>query len=141
MASRIFLDTNIVLDFLLQRDIGYDDAKRIVEHVISGNVSAFITPSIVHIAGYFLKRVHGAETTKKMLLSFLEDIKTIDISYPVVQQALKSNMLDVEDSLQYYSALHHHVDVFISRDMPLKKYSLQQMPVITPKEFLESWLR
>ena len=140
MASKIFLDANVVLDFILQRDIGYKEAKEIVENVINGNLLAYITPSIVHIAGYFLKKTHGIEITKKMLLSFLSDIKTIDIPFVVVQQALKSTMIDVEDSLQYYSAMHHNLDYFISRNVPLKKFALPQLPVINPKDFIAHFI-
>jgi hypothetical protein len=75
-----------------------------------------------------------------MLLSFLTDVKTIDVPFIVVQQALKSDMPDVEDSLQYYAALHHNLDYFISRDKPLKKFALSQLPIIHPKEFFEHFL-
>ena len=140
MASKLFLDANVVLDFILQRNIGYTDAKVIIERILDGNFSAYVTPSIVHIAGYFLKKTHGIETTKKMLLSFLSDIRTIDIPFVVVQQAIMSAMIDVEDSLQYYSAMHHNVDYFISRDVPLKKFALPQLPVINPKDFIANFI-
>lgn len=140
MASNIFLDANIVLDFTLQRDIEYTNATEIMQHVIDGRLHACITPIIVHIAGYFLKKSHGIDIAKKLLLSFLTDIKTIDVPFIVVQQALKSDMPDVEDSLQHYAALHHNLDYFISRDKPLKKFALSPLPIIHPKEFIEHFL-
>jgi len=140
MASKVFLDANIVLDFTLQRDIGYADAKKLMQHVIDGNLHACITPIIVHIAGYFLRRTHGINITKKMLLSFLTDVRTIDLPFTVVQQALKSDIPDVEDALQYYAALHHNMDYFISRDSPLMKFALPQLSIIHPKEFIEKFL-
>lgn len=140
MVSKVFLDANIVLDFILQRDIGYTEAKRIIEKVIDGDLSAYITPSIVHIAGYFLKKSHGIETTKKLLLSFLIDVKTIDIPFLIVQQALRSSLPDIEDSLQYYSALHHQLDYFISRDEPLKRFALPQLLILHPKDFIKHYI-
>lgn len=137
MASKIFLDANIVLDFILQRDAGYKDAKGIVEYAVNGKLSAYITPAIVHIAGYFLKKTYGIQLTKKLLLSFLTDIKIIDISYIITIQALNSEIPDIEDSLQYYSALHHNLDYFISRDKPLKNFALPQLPVIHPKDYVK----
>ena len=48
MASKVFLDANILLDFTLKRN-GYDAAKKINELAVAGQVQAYITPSIVHI--------------------------------------------------------------------------------------------
>ncbi len=140
MAFKVLLDANIVLDFTLRRDIGYQDAKEIVENVIEGKLFAFITPSIVHIAGYYLKKIHGIVTTKHILLSLLSDVKILDMPYAVVQHALQSNLPDVEDSLQYSTALHHRLDYFISRDKPLRKFALPQLPVIHPGKFIEQFL-
>ena len=56
MASKVFLDANMLLDFTLKRD-SYDVAKRIIELAVNGQVQAFITPSIVHIVGYWLNKV------------------------------------------------------------------------------------
>jgi len=38
--------------------------------------------------------------------------------------------------LQYYTALTHEVDIFISSDKQLKKAAIPQLPVLTPVEFL-----
>ena len=53
MASKVFLDANIVLDFTLQRETAYADAKALMEHVVNGSIQAYVTPILVHIAGYF----------------------------------------------------------------------------------------
>ncbi len=140
MAFKVMLDANIVLDFTLQRDIGYKDAKELVAKVIEGRLSAFVTPFIVHIAGYYLRKIHGIVITKQMLFSFLSDVRAVDIPHTVVLQSLQSAIPDVEDGLQYYSALHHHLDYFISRDKPLLKHALPQLPVVSPRVFLEKIL-
>ena len=141
MASKIFLDANVILDFTLQRDVGYDDAKKIIQTVIDGKFNAYVTPAIVHIAGYYLTRAHKAETAKKLLLTLLTDIATIDISHSIVLHALRSAMLDIEDALQYYSALHHNIDFFISRDKPLLNFNgKDKLPVIHPKDFVKQFI-
>jgi hypothetical protein len=47
-------------------------------------------------------------------------------------------MTDIEDALQYYTALHHKLDVFISSDKQLQKSAISSLPVYTPEEFLKS---
>ena len=41
MASKIFLDANIILDFTLQRDAGYQVAKDIIQHAIEGKANVY----------------------------------------------------------------------------------------------------
>jgi len=43
-------------------------------------------------------------------------------------------------SIQYYTALHHRADLFISRDDVLIKKAAPSLPVISPEEFIELYL-
>ncbi len=43
----------------------------------------------------------------------------------------------MEDALQYYAALKHGADYFISSGKKLQKGAVPQLPVLTPHEFLE----
>jgi predicted nucleic acid-binding protein len=51
MASKIFLDANVLLNFTLKRE-NYDEARRLMQKIVSGQLNAYISPPIVHISGY-----------------------------------------------------------------------------------------
>ena len=136
MAFSVFLDANVLLDFTLKRD-DYVVSRKLIELVIKGRVQAFITPAIVHIAGYWLTKAYGAAKAKELLLTLLADIKVIDISDEVTISALHSKINDIEDALQYYTAMHHRSDYFITRDKGLQKAAIPVLPVISPEEFLK----
>jgi len=138
MASKIFLDANILLDFTLKRE-GYDVSKEIIQRIINGDFQGFITPSIIHIAGYWLTKAYGAETAKKVLLELLISIEVIDCNYATAVNALNSAMSDIEDSLQYYTALHHKLDFFITRDKDLRKSAIPLLPIYSPSDFLKEF--
>lgn len=135
MASKIFLDANILLDFTLQRE-EYKVAKKLIEQILEGNLRGYTTSSIVHIVGYWLTKSYGAAKAKELLLNLLSDIIVIDISHDEVLLALHSKINDIEDALQYYTALSHKIDVFISNDKPLKKEAMPVLPIYTAKEFV-----
>ncbi len=139
MASKVFLDANILLDFTLKRD-NYDISKKIVELAVNGQIRALITPSIVHIVGYWLSKAYGNSKAKDILLTLLTDVYVIDISHEITLNALHSKIKDMEDALQYYTAIHHKADYFITRDKDLRKESIPVLPVYTPKEFLKEFL-
>ncbi len=140
MASRIFLDANILLDFILKRE-AYPVARKIMELSINGQIQAFITPSIVHIVGYWLTKAYGNAKAKELLLTLLADVGVIDIGHEITLTALHSKIKDIEDALQYYTAIHHKVDIFISRDKDLQKAAIPTLPVCTPDEFLKELVK
>jgi predicted nucleic acid-binding protein len=135
MAFKVFIDANILLDFTLKRS-EYAQSKKIIELVIEGTVEAYITPSIVHILGYWLTKEYGNSKAKELLLTILSDITVIDIPHEIVVNALHSKMNDIEDALIYFTAIHYKLDYFISRDKSLQKQGTPTLPIYTPKEFL-----
>lgn len=135
MASKVFLDANILLDLTLQRE-SYPVAKQLMEKVVAGEIYGYISPSIIHISGYWLTKAYGSTKAKELLLTLLIDIKVIEIPHEVSLLALNSKISDIEDALQYYTALHHKLDAFISRDKGLQKAAMPSLPVYTPEDFL-----
>ena len=136
MASKVFLDANVLLDFFLQRERG-ETAKRVIEKVVEGSLSAYLTPSVLHIVGYWLSKVYGAGKAKQLLTTLLVDVHAIDCDHATAVMALQSSMDDIEDALQYFTAVKHKLNYFISSDKKLKKVAIPQLPVFTPEEFLQ----
>ena len=135
MAFKVFLDANILLDFTLQRD-NYEQSKKIVALAVNGNIQAFITPSILHILGYWLTKYYDKAKAKEILLTLLTDVTIIDLPHEIAVNALHSKITDIEDALQYYSAIHYKLDYFISRDKLLQNQAIPVLPVYMPDEFL-----
>ncbi len=138
MASKIFIDANVLLDFFFKRT-AYEESKQVIELAVSNKVQAFITPSVVHIVGHWLTKAYGAARAKELLLTLLADVQVIDIPHEIALFALHSKIEDIEDALQYYTAKHHKVNFFISLDKQLQKRSISTLPVYTPKEFLKDF--
>lgn len=141
MAATIILDANIIMDLTLQRTDDLDDLKLIYAAISDGIFRCYTTTSILHICGYWLKKAYGAEQSKKILLTLLHHVSVIDASHETVINALHSGMTDVEDAIQYYTALSHKVDYFISRDAKFIKSSRQDFPVYKPTDFINNFMR
>lgn len=135
MAFKVFLDANLCLDFLLQRD-RFEVADSIFEKIVKGEITGYVTPSIVHIISYFATKTHSREVVRLLLLKLLTQVKVIDCSHEITVTAIASGMMDVEDALQYYTAIHHKLDYFISHDRSFQKSGLPNLPVLSPEHFL-----
>lgn len=136
MATSVFLDANIVLDLLLKRK-DYEDAREVVSLALKKKIKAFISPSSLHIVSYWLTKAYGSAKSKDLLLLFLSDISIVDANQEVVNLALTSPIDDIEDALQYYTALHHKMDFFISSDRKFQRQALTLLPVYSLPRFLK----
>lgn len=136
MSNRIYIDANVILDYCLDR-IEKPNAKIIIDEINEGNLRGYMSGSIIHILSYFFQRLYGVEKTKEVILAIIEDFEIIDMPKELIIQALHSKMNDFEDALQYYVALHHKMDYFISNDLQLKKDSTSTLPVLSTTEFVK----
>ena len=139
MVSKIFLDANVLLDFLLKRE-QHEESGKIIRYITQGDFKGFVTPSVVHITGYWLTKSYGSLKSKEMILTVLNDIKVIDCSHQTTINALTSTITDIEDALQYFTAVQHKLDCFITLDKKSHNSALAILPTYYPKEFLELFI-
>ncbi len=137
MASKILLDANVLIDFLLERE-GFEVSKRLLNVILYHPYKVFVTPAIIHITSYWVKRSLGTATTKVLLLELLKDIRTIDCDHKTAVLAISSSMNDIEDALQYYTALQHNLDFVITQDQQFQKQAIPSLPIYSPSEFLKN---
>ncbi|MDR2283485.1 MAG: PIN domain-containing protein [Sphingobacterium sp.] len=139
MAFKVFLDVNLILDFVLKRK-GYLEAKLIFSHLEKGNFTAFISPTVIQICSYWIAKAHGVPKTKEIMTTLLSFASIIDTTHSQVLAALHSSMTDIEDAMLYYTALQHKLDVIISNDQHFQKSALPNMPVVSPQDFIRHYL-
>ena len=140
MAFKIMLDSNIILDLSLQRSEDTEDLKLIYNKIIDGEFTGFITTSIIHTCAYCLIKSLNVKTAKAILLSILNNVKVVDANHDVVTYAIQSEFSDIEDALQYYTAIHHKIDCFISKDKKFIKAAKHQLPVYHPSIFIKKFM-
>ena len=139
MAYKIFLDANVILDHSLKRK-GYEDVKNIFLAIESGILKAYISSSILHILYYILNKELSNKICKEILINILTETTIIDTPQDVAINAIVSKFDDTEDALQYYTAMHHKLEYFITSDRKLKKEATSFLPIYYPSEFVKEFL-
>ena len=135
--KRIFLDTNAVIDALLERKGWMEDVFRILSLAENGEIAVYCSSLSLATASYFMEK---ANMPHEVLINKL-DIFT-DICYPtnvdavVVRKALQSSFNDFEDALQYFSAMTVGSDIIITRNG--KDFAASRIPVMTAAEYIAS---
>lgn len=135
MASRVFADANLLLDFTLHR-ADFANARDVIQHAVDGTMHLCTTPAVLHVVSYYTGQAFKTTQTRKIILTLLNDVQIIDCDHSTALIAVNSSIGDIEDALQYFTALKHRVDYFISGDKKLKKAAIPQLPVYTAGELL-----
>jgi predicted nucleic acid-binding protein len=135
MAFRIFLDTDVLLDFAIKKDRA---ARQLMEWAVKGRVQAFITNYTVQVAGYWLTQAYGSIKAKELLAALLADVQVIDIGHAITVDALHSRIDDMDLALQYYTALHHRLDYFVTRAGVPDGTLSPVLPACSPEIFIQN---
>jgi predicted nucleic acid-binding protein len=134
--TKAFIDTDVILDFLIAREPFAVDAARIFSLSENKKIS-ICTSGLVFSNAYYVLRKLG--THKKVIEKLTQLTRLIDIvslSKPAVLQALGSDFGDFEDALQHYAALADGVKVIVTRNT--KDYKHSQLAVLTPDQYLNA---
>ena len=132
---QVLIDTNVVLDVLLNRDDFVQDAVTILklpESSVQKYVSASAITDIYYIARQEIK---DKAEVKNLLKTLLQIIHVADVSEDNILTALDSDWSDFEDSVQNAVAESHNYDAVITRNKG--DYKNSNLKVFSPKEFLE----
>ena len=133
---KAFIDTNVMLDFLGERESFYLSAAKIATLADKGKIEIIVSALSYATVSYFLTKYEGLEKTKDKLRKFKVISNICELDEKIIDKGLNSDFSDYEDSLQYFSALRAECDVLITRNT--KDFKSAQIPVLTPDEFLNS---
>ncbi len=134
--KRVFLDTDVLIDFLSDRQPYSQDAALLLswlfKHEWGIMVSAISFDNI-----YYVMRRNGVGHTSavKALKKIHESTTCVSVGTETIGAALESDFKDFEDGIQYFAALQAGaIDFFITRN--LRDYRRADIQVISPSHFL-----
>jgi predicted nucleic acid-binding protein len=136
MKVRLFLDTNIMLDFLGERLPFYDSIAKIATLADKRQITIVVSALSYSTVGYFLSKYEKKEVAKEKLRKFKIISEISDLNEQIIEKGLNSNFSDFEDSLQYFSAISSDCSILITRNG--KDFKNSSIPVMTAEEYLKS---
>ncbi len=140
--KHLFLDTNVIIDFLADRKPFSDKAALIFDQAVAGKLKIYLSAVSYNNIYYILRQSFSNNDTIKLLNQLNEMTEIADVTKAIIKQALRSEFKDFEDAIQYHCALSlSKLDMIITRDT--KDYKKSAVPVMNPQEavvFLEESL-
>lgn len=132
MIQKLFLDTNIIIDFLANRE-EYEPAANILQLGIEGEVELYITGLTVANISYILRTTIGKDRLKDSLQKLCRFIHIAPITEQEINMAYTTENPDLEDAIQYFAATSVNADIIITRDPKHFKYA--NIPVMSGREY------
>ena len=131
---RAIVDTNVVLDVLLERDPFVKPAVEVFCLVEESRLNAFICATTVTTIDYLLVKSLPKSKARNALRKLISLFEIATVNRPVIERALVSNISDFEDAVLDEAGQMAGVDYIITRNA--KDFSNSSLKVCDPNEFL-----
>lgn len=133
--KNVFLDTNILMDILANRQLFYKSSSEIYKLGLLNKANLYTSSNTITTLHYLLKKYLSEENIRKSLDEITNVIAIIPVDIIILKKSLKSKHKDFEDAIQIISAQSiNNMNCIVTRD--LKDYKNAEIDVFTPDEFL-----
>jgi predicted nucleic acid-binding protein len=132
---RVLLDTNVILDALLDREPWVTEARAIWAAHLQFQVAAHVTATSLTDVFYVARRIAGGERAWLAVGACLDQLYIIPVGPTELRSAAGQGHGDFEDHLQIALALANEVDAIVTRD-PVG-FVGSPITILTPTQFVE----
>ncbi len=130
MAIKAFADTNIIIDFIENRDFDRLSVNKFFLAAEEGDPDIYVSESVITNSLY----ITGLDKQISLLLKI---VKTCCFRIETLQMAMAGNYKDKEDAILYFGALQNKMDFFITRNKKdFLPFATPALPIVSPKELL-----
>lgn len=112
----LLVDTNVVLDVVLERAPWVGDATALFDVVARGQTPAFIAGHSVTTVHYIVERERDRRTATTAISDLLTLFPVVPLDTADFQRALALRLRDFEDAVQAVACLRVGVDFLVTRN-------------------------
>jgi predicted nucleic acid-binding protein len=131
---KILIDTNVVLDLILEREPFVEDAILLFEQIEQGKLEGYIAATTITNIFYIIRKAEGREVAIAAVNRLLIGLRFCVVDRQTVETALKLGLKDFEDSIQLACATLSQLDGIVTRDR--KDFVGSDLPIYSPTELL-----
>ncbi|MEP7141564.1 MAG: PIN domain-containing protein [Ferruginibacter sp.] len=133
--ENVFVDTDIILDLLSNREPFYIHAAKLFSAADKNEIKIYVPALAFTNLNYILSKQYSADQAKKKLLKFKTLVIVFAVTDKIIELALASDFKDFEDAVQYFIAIENNIKILLTRN--LKDYKSSEIPVMTAEQFLK----
>ena len=135
MADKIFLDTDVALDHLADRQPFAEYSHRLLALAETGELTICASSLSFSNLYYLLRKLKGHDAALVLLGKLKQLVRVSAVGETEIQSALASSFKDFEDAIQHFAAkAEGGVSAIVTRNKV--DYTASEIPVLSPEEFL-----
>lgn len=135
---KVLLDTNIILDVILQRQPYFEESIEILKLSDMGEINSFITSNSITDVFYVLRKYFdNTQDRQNAVIYVLNMIDIASVTRTDVFKALELEYTDFEDAIQTQCAKKIKANFIITRNE--KDFKDKSIQAISPSSFLKSY--
>ena len=135
-VEKVFVDTDIILDLLSNREPFYFHSAKLFSAADKNEIGLHVSSLAFANLNYILSKQYSTDQAKKKLLKFKTLVTVLAVTDKIIELALASDFKDFEDAVQYFTAIENNIKVLLTRN--LKDYKSSEIPVMTAEQFLKA---
>lgn len=133
--SEIFVDTDVALDHLADRQPFAEFAHRLFALAETGELTIFVSSLSFSNLYYILRKLKGHAGALALLGKLKLLVRVSAVTEVEIQLALSSGFTDFEDAIQHFTAKSGGgISAIVTRNKA--DYATSEIPVLSPDEFL-----
>jgi len=132
---RIFLDANVLITVLCNEYPRFTACARVLSLCDNPRFTVYTSPLCIGIATYFIEKKNGRKLAKKKIGILMEKLRITTINEELTRNAVYNIRIDdIEDGLQYYSAIDSNCTCIVSYDH--NDFHFSELEVLDAEAFL-----
>jgi len=133
--TRLFLDANVLVTVLCNEYPRFTACARVLSLADDPRFEVYTSPLCLAIGAYFAEKKSGRRMARKKITLLAAKLRITAMDAKAVQQAVANPKVgDLEDGMQYYSALAAKCAHIITYDR--KDFHFSDIQVLEPSDFL-----
>ena len=132
--SKIFLDTNVILDLLGERVPFFDSIAKVDTLADQKKITLIVSPFSFTTIDYVLNKYEISESVLNKLRKFKIICEVCEVNEETIDKALNSSFKNFPDAVQYFTALQSNCSIIITRNG--KDFKHSTIPIMTAEEYL-----
>ena len=134
-VHKIFLDANILVTVLCNEYPRFGPCARVLSLVDDARFEVYTSPLCMAIGAYYAGKKNRKKVARKKITLLGEKLHIMNMGQNAMQRTLADpRILDIEDGLQYHSALDAKCGFIVTYDR--KDFHFAEIPVMDAEDFL-----
>ena len=132
--KKIFIDTDIFLDTILDRKPHKDSSNKLINLCERNEIGGYTSSLVIANIYYIINKIANHQKAIHAISKIRSLVTVLSFNDKEIGESINAEFGDFEDGAQYFIAINNKIDCIITRNT--KDFQKANISILTPKEFL-----